>query len=172
MKIEFVNAFNNEKNEFCTKFPHGYVRCENFHLCSICEVADRVRKSNFQATSKLPTFDWRDALPQTPARGGENWYGKPVILSLEALDRLKIERHLINQIMVAYDGPGCFKRNEAGEIDGFLLCDKQKKITVNRKECFGIPTQQAARKYDEYFYLGLCKLLGIGNNERKDGGVI
>ena len=170
--MEFVNLYMRTFSEFCYKFPNGYVRCENSHICESCTVADRVRQNKHVATSTLPLFYWRDALRQTPSTGGENWYGKPVILSPEAMDRLKIERHLMNQIMIAYDGPGCFKKNVAGEIDGFLLCDRQKKITVIRSECYGIPTESAAIRYDDAFFLGLCKLLKIERKNRKDGGYL
>lgn len=159
MKIEMVDAFNRSRFEYCSYFPNGYIKCKNFHSCNLCEIADRLRKSQLKSTSDVPLFYWRDALPQTPSLGGENWYKRPVILSIEALDRLKLDRHLINQIMIACGGPGCFKKNVVGEIDGYLLCNSQKVITVTRKECYGIPTLRAAEKYDKYFFLGLSQLL-------------
>ena len=147
------------RENLCTHFPSGYVKCVNYYNCTLCELADRLRNSR---PLNVPLFDWRDALPQTPAWNAENWYKRPVILSPDAMRRLGIELRTINQIMIAYDGPGVFKKNVAGEIDGFLLCDKNKHITVTRSECFGIPTQRAAARYDELYLLGLSKLCSDG----------
>ena len=159
MKIEYCDAFTRQTQEWCHQIPNGYVRCTNYHACAICELADRIRVNRARETKHLPLFYWRDALPQTKAKRGENWYRMPVILSPECMDRLKLEKNLINQIMVADGGPGCFKNNVAGEIDGYLLCDKSKRITVTRMECFGIPNERAVARYDEYFFLGLSRLV-------------
>ncbi len=166
MKIEFVDAFERISGEYCSKFPSGYVRCEYNRLCSVCELADRLRKNKQTQTANLALFDWRDARSQTPSGGGENWYNQPVILTPAAMRRLKIEDHLMNQIMIAKDGPGVFKKNVAGEIDGYLLCDKSRYITVARSECFGIPTEKAAILYDEYFFFDLCRILKIDPKKR------
>lgn len=139
---------------FCENFPTGYVKCMNNYICSCCDLADRLRRSR---PPNIPLFDWRDALPQTPSYNGENWYNLPVILMPDAMRRLGIECRAINQIMIAYDGPGVFKRNVSGEIDGFLLCDRQKHITVIRSECYGIPSRKTAERYDELYFLGLSK---------------
>ncbi len=153
--MEFINNEKYAHREgICKHFPSGYVRCDNFYLCDRCELADRLRVSR---PPNIPLFDWRDALPQTPSYNGENWYHKPVILSPDAMRRLGIECRTINQIMIALDGPGMFKKNVAGEIDGVLLRDSRKHITVTRLECYGIPSRKTAERFDELYFLELLK---------------
>ena len=153
--MEFVSNENYaRRNGICKHFPFGYVFCENYYLCEHCEFAHRLRVSR---PANIPLFDWRDALPQTPSYNAENWYRKPVILSPDALRRLGIECRAINQIIIAMDGPGVFKKNVSGEIDGVLLSDRQRHIIVIRSECYGIPSRKTAERFDELFYLGLLK---------------
>ena len=150
----------------CLHFPGGYLVCENGHCCFACEVADRLRIEKLRARTDFTLLSYRDALPQTASSGGDNWYGKPIILSPEALSKRKIDPHLINQIFIAKDGPGVFKQNPAGEIDGYLLYKKHISFTVSRAECYGVPTPRAAAYYDDCFFLGLCKLLKIERRKR------
>ena len=159
MKLEIVNAFSRALTPTCRHIPDGYARCENGGFCATCLLGDRIRRSQYRATGTLPLFGWRDALPQTPSTGGENWYSMPVILSPEAMDRCGLRRHLLYQIVVAVDGPGLFKKNVCGDVDAYLLCDRTRFVTVSRRECFGIPTQRAADLYDRYFFLELGRLL-------------
>ena len=153
--MEYINiSADSQKKGLCKYFPSGYVRCMNSYNCSRCEFADRLRLSR---PPNIPLFDWRDALPQTPSYNGENWYMKPVILMPDTLRRLGVECITINQIMIALDGPGMFKKNVAGEIDGVLLRDPRKHITVTRLECYGIPSRKTAERYDELYFLELLK---------------
>ena len=96
-------------------------------------------------------FDWRDALPQTPAYKGETWFRKPVILSPEAMERLALPKSLRYQIVLADGGPGVLKRNPTGEIDAVLYADLTKHLTVTRNECYGMPNERACRLYDSYY---------------------
>ena len=141
----------------CYHFPSGYVSCENSFCCSSCAMAERLRQNTQRVRTDLPLFDYRDTLRQTPKGGGECFYRMPVILSVGAKERLRIEPVLINQIMIAENGSGCFKQNPSGPVDGYLLNDRSRSITVYRMECLGVPTPGAAKKYDEYFFLGLLR---------------
>ena len=151
--MEYLSRRNKFIRGECYHFPSGYVMCENNYCCSSCAMAARIRRNK----TDLPLFCDRDALRQTPAGGGQTFYRKPVILCPSAMDRLGLEPLLINQIMIATDGPGVFVKNVVGMIDGYLFCDPTKKISVIRSECYGIPTPGAAKKYDEYFFLGLLR---------------
>ena len=157
MRIQYVD-FDKEaiRHNMCMYFPHGYVNCKNNYNCALCEFADRMRKAR---PVNVPLFSWGDALPQTQKKGGDNFYYKPVILSSDALRRNNIEPTLANQIMIAVDGSGCFVKNKCGPIDGYLVAEPLKRITVSRNECYGIPNENAARKYDELFFYGISKIL-------------
>ena len=146
--------------DYCKHVPHGYVVCEHYGICNACELGARLRKEQARVMD-YPLLSWRDARPQTASQKGETWYQKPVILSPEAMRRLGLEMKLINQVMIAYDGPGVFKKNVVGEIDGYLLNDRTKRFTVTRSECYGIPTARAAEYFDECYFLGLSQLLKI-----------
>lgn len=137
---------------YCIRFPSGYVECRNAMFCDTCELADRMRR---QKARDAPLFSWRDALPQTKTYDGETWYGRPVLVSAEALGRNGIEAYAINQVILALDGPGTLKSHPCGEIDGVLFCDKSRRVTVTRNECYGIPNERTVRIYDEQYYLGL-----------------
>lgn len=145
-------------NDSCDYLPNGYLGCTHNHNCSRCEIADRYRE---HAHRDVSLFTWGDALPQTPT-GCRKWVDMPVILFPSAMERLKIESILMNQIMVAKLSPGCFYQNPAGEIDGYLFADRSRHFTVSRKECFGVPKPRAAEYYDELFRLGLCRMLERG----------
>lgn len=162
MKLERI------KRGACVRIPYGnFVYCENNYDCNRCQIADRIRANLRQNKTEYPLFGYRDALPQTPRGGGENWYGKPVILSPEAMDRLGLERYLENQIFVAVTGPGVFKKNVAGEIDGYLFADPDRQFTVTRMECFGIPSLRACTYYDDKYFRGLSLICGYVENRRK-----
>ena len=160
MKIENNSYFDRVFSPYCKHVPYGYVVCEHNGICDACVLGHRLRQQNSKALNP-PLFTWRDALAQTPSAKGETWYQMPIILSPAAMERLGLELTLLNQVAVAYDGPGVFKKNVAGEIDVYLLNDRLKKFTVVRCECYGIPTARAAKYFDECFFLGLTKLLKI-----------
>ena len=155
--MEYINKDYFFKHGYCYHFPSGYVDCENNFCCLSCPLAERLRQNTQRVRTDLILFDHRDVLRQTPKGGGENFYRMPIVLSAAAMERLNIEPILINQIMIAVTGSGCFKRNPVGPIDGFLLNDRSRLITVYRNECIGIPTPGAAKKYDDYFFLGLLR---------------
>lgn len=140
---------------YCEQLPNGYLICEQYGQCDRCEVADRIRGEN-KIKKDVPLFDWRDALPQTPS-GCKDFCGMPLILKPSAMERLRIEPFLINQIMIAIPSPGCLPSNPAGEIDGYLLCDPRRSFTVSRMECYGVPNTAAVKRFDEIYFLRLCR---------------
>ena len=161
--IEYDVVHHYMSRNSCIRFPTGYVDCVSGFRCESCEFAERLRHDRLK---NVPLFGWRDALPQTETYGGQTWYRRPVLLSPEAMKKHGIEPLTINQVFICEDGPGMFKRNPAGEIDGYLLCNRLERFTVMRSECYGIPTLRAAEKYDEYFFLGLVKLLRKAGDAR------
>ena len=142
---------NMRKDGYCLHLPDGLVFCEYQYRCDHCVVADRIRKNTGRVVCEIPLFGYRDARPQTPAPKGEVWFRKPVILSVEAMERLGLEKVLKNQIIIAEDGPGVFKQNVTGEIDAILYADLRVHVMVSRHECYGLPTRRACEVYDGYY---------------------
>lgn len=155
---------------YCIHLPDGIVRCDSSYCCDRCQIADRIERNTGRAVYKLPLFGWRDALPQTPSKKGETWYGLPVILSPEVMVRLGLEQNLKNQIVIAVGGPGVFKKNPCGEIDGLLYADFKRRVTVTRNECYGLPTARACEIYDRYFSrFDALSLVRYFEPKRRDG---
>ena len=148
MSYKMVNA---RKDGFCIQLADAVVRCDYGYHCERCELADRIAKNTGRFVADLPLLGWRDALPQTPSYKGEVWFRKPVILSPEAMTRLGLPLSLRYQIILADDGPGVFKHNPCGEIDGVLYADLTREFTVTRSECFGMPNERACRLYDSHY---------------------
>ena len=144
---------------FCFRLADSRVRCGCGYDCERCEISARIEEDTGSAVVDRILFSWRDALPQTPTHNAETWFRKPVILSPEAMKRLGLPSSLRYQIFFAEDGPGVFKHNPTGEIDGVLLCNARRIITVSRNECYGLPNERACRRYDEYYArLGVRRL--------------
>ena len=160
--MEYINKNYYFFKGLCYHFPSGYVACENNFCCNSCMMAERLRQNTQRTRKDLPLFDHRDCLKQTPKGGGESFYRMPVVLSPSAMERLGLEPVLINQIVIALTGSGCFKQNPVGPIDGYLLNDRSRSITVYRSECLGVPTPGAAKRYDDYFFLGLLRFYKNG----------
>ena len=157
MKIEHIRLQEEPlKHGFCMHFPHGYVRCEAQGVCAMCALADRLRRAR---PPNIPLFTWRDALPQTQKKGGDNWLNMPVLLTPDGMKRHEIPVSACNQMAVAYDGAGLFARNSHSEIDIYLVCDSTKRYTVGRHECYGIPTESAAKRYDELYLYCVSNML-------------
>ena len=157
MKIEHVSLREDAcRKNICMHFPSGYVRCENNGRCSLCDFADRLRRNR---PPNVPLFTYRDALKQTKKSGGENFLGKPVLLTPECMLRLRIERNALYQMAMVYDGAGAFPMNSGSTVDVYLIADRTKRYTVGRKELYGIPTPDCARRYDELYLLGVSQML-------------
>lgn len=154
-----ARLYKNSQRPMCKHFKHGNVECRNGFRCTNCEFADRVRADLAISYRDLPLFSYGDCLKQTPKGGGANWYKKPIILSPAVMARNGIEQSLFYQIAIAYDGSGVFAQNPSGPIDCYLLGNKQKKITISRRDAYGIPNEWAVRRYDELFFMGLKKLV-------------
>ena len=152
-KIETFSTNEARLRGDCIMFHHGTIACHNHYACDRCELGDRLRKNILH---KAMMFTYRDALPQTE-KGCHNFCDMPLILTPDAMTRLRLNHDLINQIMVAYPSPGCFRSNPAGEIDGYLLNRPGMKVTVSRKEVFGVPNPRAVERYDQLYRLRLSR---------------
>ena len=139
------------KDGVCLHLPDAVVYCVNGYHCDRCEIADRISKNTGRAIVDRPLLGYRDAIPQTPSKNGETWFRMPVLLSAEALERLKLPPSLRYQVIIAEDGPGVFKHNPCGEIDGVLYADLTVHVTVTRNECYGMPNERACHLYDEAY---------------------
>ncbi len=148
MHFETINSF---MDGYCFRLADSRVRCERGYDCERCELSARIEEDTGSAIVDRILFSWRDALPQTATHNAETWFRKPVILSPEAMERLGLPRSLRYQIFFAEDGPGVFKHNPTGVIDGVLLCNSRREITVTRNECYGLPNERACRRYDGYY---------------------
>lgn len=144
----------------CIYSPGGFLTCDRDHLCNGCpKIPASAQLRN--APPGMPMLDWRDAAPDTPSAGNGNYWHKPVILTPGVLKRkCNVPENPAYQILFCTDGSGVFKCNPAGEIDGYLLIDRQIKLTVARSECYGLPTRQCADRLDSVFSMELCRLLG------------
>ena len=148
--MRFERAFFDVEH-YCLHLNDARVRCEsNFH-CERCVLADRIAVSTGKAVFDRPLLGYRDTIPQTPSQKGEVWFGKPVLLSSEALSRLGFPQSLRYQVAIAEDGPGVFKHNPVGEIDCVLYVNPTVHFIVTRNECYGMPNERACRLYDSAY---------------------
>ena len=140
-------------NGYCRMLlPHARVECKMNYICDCCDVCFTIRKNIIETpTDESFLFDHRDIIPMTPKFGGGNWYRRPVILKPEAMRREGITVNLINQIMFARGGSGVFAHNLSGMVDGVLVADMRKEYTFFRNDIYGIPNNEAARKYRELY---------------------
>lgn len=155
MKYTVVTPRDKLSSEYCEHFPDGLVKCDNYHSCYLCTLADRIRATNAQKDTSLILFDNKNCLRQTPSGGGENFYNKPIVLTEKAMKRLHIEQSLFNQMAIAFGGAGCFPKNKASAIDCYLLSDPERVFIISRYETYGIPDMRAVEKYEELFFMGL-----------------
>ena len=139
----------------CPYFDLGMVKCYDQTACNRCEFGDRMRQSKLREASRLLLFCEKDVLRQTEKAGGDMWWTYPIVLREETMDRLGLERNLFFQIAVADGGPGVFLKNPVGEIDCHLFVNESKRFTITRKEAYGIPNENAVRKFDETFFMNL-----------------
>lgn len=167
MKIVNAREERRKGNDIsCPHFPYGYVECYYPRFCDRCELGDRIRRDRVTKAKSFPLFTHSDTLRQTDKGGGAMLWHYPIILTERALERLGIDKNVYNQIAVADGGPGVFLKNSAGEIDIHLFTDKEKIFTITRAETYGIPNENAVRRYDEWFFLGLRKYIDSVNAKR------
>lgn len=152
--MKVINRKPSVFDRYCLVLPSGYMMCDREWCCNRCEIADRIRSNKNDA----PLFSWRDVEPQTPS-GCRDFFNKPIVLKPEALARLNLEPVLINQIFIPIPSPGCDYRNPSGEIDGSLIADPRRSLTVSRCEVYGVPTFAAAKRFDEIYFFGLSRYL-------------
>lgn len=156
------------RESLCVHFGGGYVPCQANYLCNACVIADRLRAGRAAERTELLLRE-SDCLRQTPKGGGCDFFGKPIVLRPEAFSRLKLPVRAVDQIVVAYDGPGVFVTNPSGAIDVCSYADPSKRFTVTRRETYGIPTQTACRRLDALFIWDLeAKLYKGGGGDRYD----
>ena len=137
-------------------YPYAQVTCDLNYMCDFCEIPHRIQQNRRdREDEEFTLFGRGDVLRQTPKGGGLNWYMRPIVLKPDAMRRLGIKVNLVNQILIAYDGSGVFARNPAGMIDGYLVCDRNRRYTFSRHDVYGVPNEQACAKYFEYFGINL-----------------
>ena len=140
-------------NGYCRLLlPYARVECRFNYLCDCCDVCYNIRKNKMETVvDDAFLFDHRDVIPGTPKYGGGNWYKRAVILKPGAMRREGITVNLINQLLFAYGGSGVFAHNLSGMVDGFLLSDRSKEYTFFRNDIYGIPNEDAVRKYYDLY---------------------
>lgn len=147
-----------ENKKYCEFFPHGYVTCSN----RCCTYSDcywyLVHRNNIASMASRTLFYDNYALPLNK-KGCVNFYKKALLLKPEAMDRLGIERNLINQIVIPDLSPGLFPTNPTGFIDVKLFANHNATYTIYRFEVYGVASPIAIERYDEYFHLGLARYL-------------
>lgn len=155
MRVEHVLSYEDKiKHGLCPHLPNGYLVCYAHH-CDHCEIADRIRSSNAREAKDVPLFEKNNCLRQTPKGGGEIFYKRPVVLSENAMKKYGLKLKLFYQLAFAYDGGGCLPKNTAGPVDIYLFADDTIKLTVLRFELLGVPNEDALKRYDKIFFMGL-----------------
>lgn len=90
----------------------------------------------------------RHVYPQTPHYHAADWYRRILLLKIKALERYGIPADIEHQMFYATGGPGCRKDRPVGEIDGYLVCNRQE-VTFLRSDFYGIPNDWGIRLYRE-----------------------
>lgn len=144
---------------FCYRMPGIVLRCEHNEQCWLCEYADRARVSFGMDPPPHPLIGLNSIIPET-AKKQLNYYGKVAALKQETIEKLGFKPLLYFQFFKCVDGFGCHPGNSVWEIEGYLLADKERPITLKRMDILGVPTLTACKRYDRYFFANSVKECG------------
>lgn len=148
---------------YCKRMPGAILKCMYNGQCQNCEYAEQTVFK--YAPPEYPVLDKSSVLPY-PKGKAPCYYRKVVALKPEAMEKLGYRKTLYFQLFYCIDGYGCLPNNTVWEIDGHLIAEPNKLITVHRSDILGIPCRSVYEKYDEYFFTNTVKK--IYKSERGD----